>query len=200
MDIIENISSQEYWRHLKTKGFSEEELAMIMLAYRLAKSGHHDQVRDDGTRYFNHPKTLVLIAVDEVGITDASMLVALELHDIPEDTFLLTLEDIERIFGKEVRRIVEALSKYKVVYSDGRIIKELKDNFHGSFAEEDEKARTAKLIDRLHNIRTLDNCTLTKQRRYIKETEEVYLPLAWKTDKNIYKLLAQACNKIKVRL
>ncbi len=201
MDITEeSIGSQEFYKHLKNKGFTEEQLEMIMLGYRLSKSGHRNQIRDSGGRYFDHPKTLVLIAVDELGITNVPLLIALEFHDILEDTFLLTPQNIEWIFGPEVRRIVEALSEYKIIYLDGKITKEPKENFHKTFKEQDEKVRTAKLIDRLHNVRTLTECSVTKQRRYIRETEEIYLPLAWKTDRDLYQMLFDACHKIKARL
>ena len=42
--------------------FIPSQVQLIMLAYRLAKYGHRGQLRDDGSRYFDHPRAASMVA------------------------------------------------------------------------------------------------------------------------------------------
>lgn len=144
----------------------------IQLAYTLAKFSHRSQIRketnDEGkpVRYFEHPRRVALILIDELHIVEADMIVAALLHDGIEDTRDLTPDMIEFHFGSEVRRIVALLSK---VPKEGYI-----DRL-GAFA--DWKTLTVKACDRLDNLRSMDQAGPEFRTKQIKETREVYAPL-----------------------
>jgi (p)ppGpp synthase/HD superfamily hydrolase len=86
----------------------------IMLAYKLAKYAHKGQERDNGERYFDHPKRVARLLIQEWEIYDHQMIIAALLHDIVEDTFMLDTDDIGVIFGERVSVLVDAVSKRKV--------------------------------------------------------------------------------------
>lgn len=153
---------------------SPRELKLIMLAYKFSKYGHRGQVRDGGGRYFDHPKAVALILIDELGYYDSEMIIAALLHDVVEDTYLFDFEDIETIFGSRVENIVCLLTKDK-----DPAFKEAKRQYLSAIAQaEDAAVRIIKLADRLHNLRTLECCDEEKRARIVEETVEFYLPIA----------------------
>lgn len=143
------------------------EFENVEIAYALSKYGHRGQKRDDGVRYFEHPKAVALMLIDELGIIDWRDITEALLHDILEDSFLLNEKLIERLFGRVVVRDLDLLTKKP---KNGYLIRL---RLYGS-------ARTirVKLSDRLHNLRTLHRCSKRKQRKQILETRAKYIPLA----------------------
>lgn len=169
---------------------SQKEIQLIMLAYKLAKYGHRNQKRDDGERYFEHPKRAALILMDECGVSNPAMLITALLHDIKEDSFILTWDDIELIFGNEIRKMIEILTK------NNNLEKTLKDKVysHGLLTSPSE-VRIIKLADRLDNMRCLEGCSSEKQKEYLEETMDFYLPLAEITNGHLHWLLENECKK-----
>lgn len=139
-------------------------LKLLMFAYRQAKNGHKGQKRDDLSRYFDHPKCMALIFMLELGIFKLYILVASLLHDIKEESFILTSWDIERFLGRRVRRAVEILTKEKGIDYYQRLTKTL------------WWIKMIKMVDHLHNMRTLKGCTREKKIRQVKETYVFYYP------------------------
>ncbi len=161
-----------------------------MLAYRLAKYAHRGQRRDGGKRYFDHPKRVALILIDELQIYDHEMIIAALLHDLKEDTFMLEWDDIELIWGMRVKEMVDALTK-EVHLTD----REERDRrYKTKIRAADRQTKLVKLADRLDNLRDFDACTPEKQRRYIQETRRDYLPLAWKTNRYLYRKMREICD------
>ena len=148
------------------------ELLDVQLAYTLSKYGHRAQVRkekdDDGQpiRYFEHPRRVTLILLDEVQIHDRDLTIASLLHDGIEDTKDLTPEMIEHCFGADVVRIVKTLSK---VPKDGYL-----ERFKTSV---DWRPYVIKACDRLDNLRSLDGCDRAFMEKQAIETETKYYPL-----------------------
>lgn len=137
-------------------------------AYGFSKYGHAKQKRKDGTRFFDHPKSATWIYVHELGGRDWRVIVLLLLHDLREDTFLLSSYAIRINFGRETALDVYAVTKIK------------DETFEESMQRVVARgARTilAKLCDRLHNLRTLAVCSLEMQREQIVETREVLMPM-----------------------
>ncbi|MFA6407836.1 MAG: HD domain-containing protein [Candidatus Paceibacterota bacterium] len=162
-----NIDRREFMSKLQPI-LSPRDLEMIETAYVLAKYGHRDQMRDNGhVRYFEHPKTVAWILVDELKVADAQTIVMALLHDVLEDSHILSPYRIELNFGKEVVVGLKLLTKQP---KEG-YLKRLK-----TYAT--AKTLSVKLCDRLHNLRTLDGCTKNKQREQIEETKKYYIPLA----------------------
>lgn len=172
----ERIGSKEFEQKLVGK-MPPEHVHQVMLAYRLAKYGHRNQMRDDGkTRFFAHPKSAALILIDELEIFDHEMITAELLHDMLEDSYLFMSSeewsDIEFIFGKVVANYVVLLTKDVAKEKYIKYIKRLRDS--------DEKSQVLKLVDRLHNVRSLKGCSRNKRKRKINETRRYFLPWARK--------------------
>src|SRR5690606_2372115 len=86
----------------------------IRKAFDLALEHHKDMRRKSGEPYIYHPIAVAQIAAEEIGLGTTSIVCAL-LHDIVEDTDV-TLEELERIFGKKVARIIDGLTKISGIF------------------------------------------------------------------------------------
>src|SRR5207237_9788384 len=69
---------------------------------------HGAQLRASGDPYFSHPVEVAGILA-QMKLDGASIVTGL-LHDTVEDT-VATLEDIDRVFGPEITRLVDGLTK-----------------------------------------------------------------------------------------
>ncbi len=149
---------------------------MVYVAYRLASVAHCDQVRRSGAPYIEHPVQIALIA-SELGL-DTTAITACLLHDVVEDTNY-SLKDIEMLFGKQVAELVDGVTKLAMIqYSttEERQVENLRKMFLAM--AKDIRVVIIKLIDRLHNMRTLKFMSKEKQLEKARETLEVYAPLA----------------------
>ena len=116
------------------------------------------------------------ICVEEIGLGVRSTICSL-LHDTVEDTDI-SLEDIEREFGKEIARIVDGLTKISNVIDVNA--SQQAENFKKILLTltDDPRVILIKLADRLHNMRTLESMKREKQLKISSETVYVYAPLA----------------------
>ncbi|MBQ7976736.1 MAG: bifunctional (p)ppGpp synthetase/guanosine-3',5'-bis(diphosphate) 3'-pyrophosphohydrolase [Clostridia bacterium] len=149
---------------------------MIYIAYRLAKHAHKNQLRKSGEPYVNHPVQIAFIAASMS--MDAVAITACLLHDVVEDTYYRT-EDIKTLFGPEVAELVDGVTKLtKLQYST--LEEQQVENLRKMFLAmaKDIRVVIVKLIDRLHNMRTLASMKPEKQLEKARETLEVYAPLA----------------------
>jgi len=149
---------------------------MLERAYIYSARVHEGQVRLSGEPYLTHPLEVAGILTDMN--LDVISVVAGLLHDVIEDTHAAP-EDIEKLFGPEVRHIVSGVTKLSGL------------SFHSSRARQAESLRKMflamaddirviliKLADRLHNMRTLQFHTANKRKTIAKETLDIYAPIA----------------------
>ena len=149
---------------------------MIYVAYRVAKAAHKGQMRKSGEPYIIHPVQIAYIA-SELSMDSVAICAGL-LHDVIEDT-PYTFDDVVALFGKDVAEIVDGVTKLKMIqYTDQQ--EEQVENLRKMFfaMSRDIRVIIIKLIDRLHNMRTLDFQPHEKQLEIAKETLDVYAPLA----------------------
>ncbi|MBD2187925.1 RelA/SpoT family protein [Pseudanabaena mucicola] len=141
-------------------------------AYRL----HDGQCRASGEPYILHPIAVASILKD-LGGSDA-MIAAGFLHDVVEDTEV-SCEQIEEMFGKEVRQLVEGVTKLSKL-SFANKTESQAENFRRMFLAmaQDIRVIIVKLADRLHNMRTLQHLRPEKQVLISRETREIFAPLA----------------------
>ena len=151
--------------------------AMINRAYVFSVQKHGSQKRASGDPYFSHPIEVAGILTD-FNLDDQTIVTAL-LHDTIEDT-LVTYEEIEKAFGKDVARMVDGvtkLSKIEAMSENERAAENLRKFLLAM--SDDIRVLLVKLADRLHNMRTLHFIkNETKRRRIARETMDIYAPLA----------------------
>ncbi len=146
-------------------------------AYVFSMKAHGSQERASGDPYFSHPLEVASI-LTKMKLDGASIITAL-LHDTVEDTDA-TLDQIEGLFGKEIARLVDGVTKLSRIELQSDNTKHA-ENFRKLVLamSEDIRVLLVKLADRLHNMQTLhfiDNPD--KRKRIALETLEIYAPLA----------------------
>ena len=153
-------------------------------AYVYSLKMHGSQLRASGDSYFSHPLEVAGILTG-MKLDSASIVTAL-LHDTIEDTSA-TLADVERLFGPEIARLVDGVTKLSRIELQNVEAGEPNDqtkqaeNFRKLLLamSEDIRVLLVKLADRLHNMRTLHYIgDKMKRRRIARETLEIYAPLA----------------------
>ncbi|RYE29503.1 MAG: bifunctional (p)ppGpp synthetase/guanosine-3',5'-bis(diphosphate) 3'-pyrophosphohydrolase, partial [Sphingobacteriaceae bacterium] len=149
---------------------------MIRKAFEVAVESHQDMRRKSGEPYIYHPIAVAHIAADEIGLGPTSIACAL-LHDVVEDTDV-TLDDIERDFGKKVAKIIDGLTKISGVFDTNTSLQA--ENFRKMLLTlaDDVRVILIKLADRLHNMRTMEFMPRDKQLKLSSETIYLYAPLA----------------------
>ena len=150
--------------------------ALLNRAYVYAMKAHGEQRRASGDPYFSHPIEVAAILTD-LKLDDATIAAAL-LHDTIEDTEA-TRAEIDGLFGHDIGRLVEGLTKLKKL---DLVTKEAKqaENLRKLLLAiaDDVRVLLIKLADRLHNMRTLGCMPPETRRRAAEETLEIYAPLA----------------------
>jgi len=146
-------------------------------AYVYSLKCHGSQLRASGDPYFAHPVEVAGL-LTQMKLDAASIVTGL-LHDTVEDTNA-TLEDIERLFGSEIARLVDGVTKLSRIELQSDQTKQA-ENFRKLVLamSEDIRVLLVKLADRLHNMRTLHYLkNPDKRRRIARETLDIYAPLA----------------------
>jgi GTP diphosphokinase / guanosine-3',5'-bis(diphosphate) 3'-diphosphatase len=152
-----------------------EDLKLVEQAYNFAAEAHKDHKRFSGEPYLVH---LVETAkgLAQVGMGAKTVAAGL-LHDSIEDVGVEPAT-LEREFGKEVRFLVEGVTKL------GRLKYRGAERHRESLRKllvatgKDARVLIIKLMDRLHNMRTLSHVPPEKRRRIALETLEIYAAIA----------------------
>ena len=156
---------------------STEDKKLIRLAFNTAVDAHKSQRRKSGEAYIFHPIAVAKIVASEIGL-DATSIAAALLHDTVEDT-KYTLDDIERLFGNTVAKIVHGLTKISHLKKDTDVSLQA-ENFRKMLLtlNDDIRVIIIKIADRLHNMQTMDSMPEYKQVKIASETLYIYAPLA----------------------
>ena len=168
-------------------------LALVRRAYEVAESAHAGQMRDEGTPYIVHPLRVAVSLADELEIYSPALIAGALMHDVIEDS-PVTREEIAEMFGERIAEIVWLLTKFDYM--------SLPAYLGAIEAAAPTGAPIVKLCDRLDNLRFLAHSPkYEKKRRYIRTTEQHYLPMAARTNKYLYdelrRLLEEARNHVK---
>ena len=157
-------------------GFSTDRINKIEEAYNYALKKHKDKKRKDGNDFIVHPLSVARILCD-INVDDITIISALVHETISESD--ATLDELEELFGTEVKNIVDSLTKINRL--------KLNDDSESSSLylrkvlvglSEDPRVLIIKLADRLHNMRTLDYLPEYKQKQKAMETMNVLIPIA----------------------
>lgn len=154
----------------------EADLDLIKKAYVFAAKAHQGQVRRSGEPYLTHPMEVAGILA-QMKLDVPSIVTAL-LHDTVEDT-VATLEELEGIFGEEVRALVDGVTKLsKIQFTTSE--EHQAENFRKMIMAmaKDIRVIIVKLADRVHNMRTLSAMPEANQMATAQETIDIYAPIA----------------------
>lgn len=165
----------------------EKNINLIQRAYEIAMEKHQGQMRRSGEPYVQHPlEVAYLLATLHTGpATIAAGLV----HDVLEDTDM-TKEEMTEHLGKDVADIVDGVTKIsKLKYMT--MEKALASDHQKILLAmaKDIRVVLVKLVDRLHNMRTLEHLAPDKRQKIAKETLDLYSPLAHRL--GMYRLKAE---------
>src|ERR1700712_3822392 len=151
--------------------------ALLNRAYVFSLQAHGSQKRASGDPYFSHPIEVAGILTDLH--LDAETIATAILHDTIEDT-VTTPEEIERLFGPDVLRLVDGVTKLSKIEAQTESERAAENLRKFLLAMSDDiRVLLVKLADRLHNMRTLHFIkNPDKRRRIARETMDIYAPLA----------------------
>lgn len=163
----------------------------LLRALQIAVSAFEGLTRDDGADVLTQhllPMTASLIeyyALERRSV-DVDVLIGSLLHDIGEDVQSFNLQDLRQMLGDKVYEIVSGLTKHKAgqklptrtgyhIYKNRLTYnQDYYDQIRSSF----EDVKLIKAADRLNNLQcAYSNPDSNKVSNYIRETEEIYLPI-----------------------
>ena len=155
----------------------DADVGLIDRAYIFSAKVHDGQMRHSGEPYLSHPLEVAGILADMK--LDAVSVAAGLLHDVVEDTHA-TDEEVEEMFGLEVRRIVSGVTKLSTLPFPSARARQAESIRKMLLAMADDiRVILIKLADRVHNMRTLQyHKNPDKQRKIAKETLDIYAPIA----------------------
>lgn len=161
----------------KVSSYTKKDWPIIEKAYKYAKKYHAGQKRESGEDYIIHPLTVAYILSGMHA--DAETLCAALLHDLIEDTEV-TYEDIKKNFTDEIAYLVDGVTKFAHINFNS------KDEFLATnirrivvSIREDARIVIIKLVDRLHNMRTIEYKNEERRKDIALQTLEIYVPLAY---------------------
>lgn len=161
--------------------YEEDQLLELEHAIDVATKAHSGQKRKSGEPYIIHPLSVAATLV-EWGM-DIDSVIAGVLHDTVEDTDV-TLDEIEKWFGKDVAFLVDGVTKVSQARAGmqdlAEYLPQTKDNLSKLLIAVGQDVRVViiKLADRLHNLQTLQHMPAEKQVKIARESLEVFGPMA----------------------
>ncbi|MEM6705378.1 MAG: bifunctional (p)ppGpp synthetase/guanosine-3',5'-bis(diphosphate) 3'-pyrophosphohydrolase [Acidobacteriota bacterium] len=172
---IDGVHFEDLPRRLRDHGRPVDE-DTLRRAWEFARAKHEGQTRKSGEPYVLHPLTVAYLLAD-LKFDETCVTVGL-LHDVLEDTGT-SRETLRKQFGGEVTELVDGVSKigrHSYVRRDEAQAETFRKLILAS--AKDIRVIVVKLIDRLHNMQTLEHMKPEARRRISRETLEIYSPLA----------------------
>ncbi|MGB1267474.1 MAG: HD domain-containing protein, partial [Schleiferiaceae bacterium] len=154
----------------------KDDVDLIKRAFRLANDAHNGIRRKTGEPYITHPIEVAQIVATEIGLGPTSIATAL-MHDVVEDSDY-TLDDIESMFGKNIAKLIDGLTKISGVTTVDNNMQ--LENYRKMLLtiSDDIRVILIKIADRMHNMRTMHGMPSHKQLTKASETLFIYAPLA----------------------
>jgi (p)ppGpp synthase/HD superfamily hydrolase len=173
--------------------FPKPEKFLMRKALDFARLAHNGQKREEGVPYITHPIRVANILMDELAAMRCDVVCTALLHDVIEDCGI-TLKELKNNFNDNVAQMVKLLTKDPSMENHKRIY------FEGILAANGD-VKLIKISDRLDNLRSLRLVNnKAKIRRYIRETEKKYMPLAEACSNYIFREMKHEISFLKNRL
>jgi GTP diphosphokinase / guanosine-3',5'-bis(diphosphate) 3'-diphosphatase len=156
----------------------EEDRALIKRAYQYADDKHAGILRKSGEPYIHHLIEVAFILASLQG--GPHTIAAGFLHDVVEDTDV-TVDDLKKAFNEDIASLVESLTNIQRLKLSHRKPEDFAAEDHRKIflgMARDIRVIIIKLADRLHNMRTLQALSPTRQKVLSKESLEVFAPIA----------------------
>lgn len=155
-----------------------QDVALLEKAANYASIHHAGQFRKSGEPYIIHLTNVAyILATMHVG---PATIAAGFLHDVIEDCGV-THDQLAADFDGEIADLVEAVTKIGTLEYKGKDDPEYQAANHRKIfiaMAKDVRVILIKLVDRLHNMRTLQYQSEASQKRIAAETLDVYAPIA----------------------
>lgn len=174
------------------------DLTTVLGAYEMASSVHELQLRNDSTPYFWHLSRVARIVVHELEYFNGDVISAALLHDVLEDSDIITAEVLKYNFNAYISYIVEVLTKnihllgIQREQEDAQYIERLR------FSSID--CKIVKFAERLDNYRCLEFGVKRNPFGYIEVTERDYYPMASDENNGHLQYIVAEMDKIKHKL
>ncbi len=176
MRYLSQLSIDEVMVEVRKYINAPESLELIMHAYNYAEAKHEGQYRKSGEPYVVHVLHVAFILAN-LRVSPVTIAAGF-LHDVVEDCDV-TKEELAKEFTEEIATLVESVTKIgNLEFKDEK--EYLAENHRKIFIAmaKDVRVIFIKLVDRLHNMRTLRYQPPVKQKKIAAETLDVYSPIA----------------------
>jgi len=173
---LNSISFNDVLDYAKQYITKESDLQLIQKAFEYASIKHEGQMRKSGEPYISHLLNVAYILC-KLRVGPKTIAAGL-LHDVLEDCGVKR-EEMLLEFDEEITSLVESVTKIgNIEFKDEK--EYLAVNHRKIFIAmaKDIRVILIKLVDRLHNMRTLEFMPPEKQKKIASETLEVYGPIA----------------------
>ena len=169
MNIKKDLEIKDMYHFLETY-CEKKHYENALVALPFAREVHKDQKRLGGDPYIVHPLSVAFFSIG-AGLDSDNIISGSLLHDTIEDQNanldLINITD-------EIKNIVNLLTFIKDNSNKDNALKNYYENIKTNC-----DAIIIKLIDRIHNLSTMNNAfSLEKMKNYILETQKYVIPLA----------------------
>jgi (p)ppGpp synthase/HD superfamily hydrolase len=173
-------------------------LTTILGAYEMASHVHEFQTRSDSTPYFWHISRVARIVIHELEYHNADAIAAALLHDVLEDSEIITAEVLKYNFNPYISYVVEVLTKNIRLPEEQRTLEDARYIERLRFSSMD--CKIVKFSERLDNYRCLEFGVKRNPFRYIEETEQLYYPMAIDSGNELLQRIVIEMDQIKRKL
>ena len=176
MRHITHITFEEVLNEVHEYIKAPESIQLITKAYEFAEENHRGQYRKSGEPYIVHILYVGFILAN-LRVSPVTIAAGL-LHDVIEDCDV-SKDTLTENFSLEIATLVESVTKIgNIEFKDEK--EYLAENHRKIFIAmaKDVRVIFIKLVDRLHNMRTLQYQSPEKQKKIAAETLDVYAPIA----------------------
>ena len=188
-----SLTKKELLKKLKSKKIKISPLLKKALVQ--AKQSHGKQKRDSGEPYLEqHIYPVISDLTDSYGKKQCpeTLIIAAALHDVLEDDHRVTDYNFIEKFGKEIYFIIKPLTKehpQNLLSQSEEKKMSINKKMLKIISKSHKFTRLIKLADRTNNlasIKAIKNTNPAKFKRYVYETNKIYLPFAKKDSRYYY--------------
>tara|TARA_B100001250_G_C19799732_1_gene790451 strand:+ start:481 stop:2691 length:2211 start_codon:yes stop_codon:yes gene_type:complete len=154
----------------------QADFRLIAKAYEFASLKHAGQHRKSGRPFLQHCVEVARLLA-QLRLDDTTIAAGL-LHDVIEDTET-THEEISLHFNPKIADLIDGVTKIDQFTYESREERQA-ETYRKMLLSmvKDIRVILIKLVDRLHNMRTLEHVAPEAQKRIARETLDIYAPLA----------------------